>query len=163
MSPVRVSLELTSGIKGQVSTYCTIPKDVRLGNEIPINHYVVRNSVCRREVQSTICPKASYLRVDSSIGATGCVENGVCLSLNLLFPSEEGVVRRYGYVSQSPPSFASEYSLRGVGMLSIMAAEKRPDAFGVISSARTAPAPALCPKIVTREGSPPKACAIVEY
>jgi len=53
-------------------------------------------------------------------------------------------------------------SIRGVGMLSMIAAEKRPEAFGDINIARTAPAPALCPKIVTCDGSPPKACRVSE-
>jgi hypothetical protein len=40
----------------------------------------------------------------------------------------------------------------------MIAAEKRPEAFGDSSIARTAAAPALWPNSVTRDGSPPKAC-----
>jgi hypothetical protein len=43
-----------------------------------------------------------------------------------------------------------------VGTLSMIAPEKRPDAFGDNIIARTAAAPALWPTSVTREGSPPK-------
>lgn len=84
------------------------------------------------------------------------------MSFDLFFQGEVDIVCGCDLVSTFSAFVIKMLNIRGVGMLSMIAAEKRPDAFGDINMARTAPAPALCPKIVMREGSPPKACVICQ-
>jgi hypothetical protein len=60
-----------------------------------------------------------------------------------LFQCEVDIVCGCIVVSTSLTPATDTVNIRGVGILSMIAAEKRPDAFGDISIARTAPAPAL--------------------
>ena len=127
-----------------------------------VDHDIVRDATRTRELIGAECANASDLGFDGAIRTARCVENGVCLSFDLLFCGEVDVVCGCRPVSFCLALKIDTINIRGVGMLSMIAAEKRPDAFGDINIARTAPAPALCPKIVTREGSPPKACRVCQ-
>lgn len=81
--------------------------------------------------------------VCSTIGTSGRIEDGVRLSLDLFFQGEVDIVCGCILVSTSFTSATDTPNIRGVGMLSMIAAEKRPDALGDINIARTAAAPAL--------------------
>ena len=146
----------------RVATYCTVEIDVRLSDVGTVYNDIICDATRTRELIGAECANASDLGFDGAIRTARCVENGVCLSFDLLFCGEVDVVCGCRPVSFCLALKIDTINIRGVGMLSMIAAEKRPDAFGDINIARTAPAPALCPKIVMREGSPPKACEMCQ-
>jgi hypothetical protein len=152
---------MTVKLVDRLHTYCTVPVDIRLSDVLAVNYDVIGKAVRSGEIFGAECAKASHLRVCSTIVTRSGVKNCVRLSLHLLLQGEVDIVRGCSLVSGFPPSIVDTHGIRGVGMLSMIAAENSPDAFGDISIARTAAAPALCPKMVMRERSPPKACKFV--
>ena len=149
---------MTVKLVDRLYTYCTVPVDIRLSDVLAVNHDVIGKAVRSGEIFGAECAKASHLGVCSTIVTGSGVKNCVRLSLDLLLQGEVDIVCGCSLVSGFPPLTPGILDIRGVGMLSMIAAEKRPVAFGDINIARTAAAPALCPKMVTREGSPPKSC-----